>query len=75
MLQNIGTIDKHGMQGTAFPNERAPKVVKSQEPVKASPVFDAWLQAYSKRLEEACLRPDPRPASIANAVDKQTRPD
>ena len=75
MLQNISTIDKRGIQGTAFPTERAPMVVKSQQPVKVSPAFEAWLQAYSKRLEEACRRADSRPASTANAADNQTRLD
>ena len=67
MLWNIGTIGRHEMQRTAFPNERAPKLVKSQELVKASPAFDAWLQAYRKRLEEACQPANSRPASPENA--------
>ena len=65
MLWNIGTIDRHGMQRTA--NEMAPELVKSQELAKASPAFDAWLQAYRKRLEEACQRAKSLPASLANA--------
>ena len=67
MLWNIGTIGRHGMQRTAFPNERAAKLVKSQELAKASPAFDAWLQAYRKHLAEDCQCANYRPASPANA--------
>jgi hypothetical protein len=67
MLWNIGTIGRHGMQRTAFPNERTAKHVKSQELAKASPAFDAWLQAYRKHLAEACQCANYRPASPANA--------
>jgi hypothetical protein len=63
----IGTIGRHGMQRTAFPNAREPKLVKSQELAKASPAFDAWLDAYRERLEEACQRANPRPAIARNA--------
>jgi hypothetical protein len=67
MLWNIGTIGRHGMQRSAFPNESASKLVKSQELAKASPAFDAWLQAYRKHLGEACQRANSLPASPANA--------
>jgi hypothetical protein len=67
MFWNISMLGGHGMQRMAFPNEWAPKVVKSQEPAKASPAFDAWLQAYRKRLEEACQRAGCRPVLPANA--------
>jgi len=67
MLWNIGTVGRHGMQRTAFPNESAAKLVKSQELAKASPAFDAWLQAYRKHLSEACQRVNYRPAAPANA--------
>ena len=63
----IGTIGRHGMQRTAFPNASEPKLVKSQELAKASPAFDARLHVYRKRLEEACQRANSRPASPANA--------
>jgi hypothetical protein len=69
MLWNIGTIGRHGMQQTALPNERAPKLMKSEELAKASPAFHAWLQAYRKRLEEAYQRANSLPASPANAND------
>jgi hypothetical protein len=67
MLWNTGTIDRHGMRRTAFPDERAPEFVKSQELGKASPAFDAWLQAYRKRLEEACRRANSGSAPLANS--------
>jgi hypothetical protein len=67
MLWNIGTIGRHGMQRTAFPNESAPTLVKSQELAKASPAFDAWLEAYRKHLGEACQRANSLHASPANA--------
>jgi hypothetical protein len=67
MLWNIATIGRHGIERTAFPNERAPKLVKSQELAQASPAFAAWLQAYRKHLSEACQRANYRPASTANA--------
>lgn len=61
MLWNISTIDRQERQGTSFPNEQ-PKVVKPQELAQASPAFDAWLQAYRRRLEQACMRTDSRTA-------------
>jgi hypothetical protein len=67
MFWNIGTIGRHGMQRTAFPNERAAKLVKSQELGKASPAFEAWLQAYREHLAEDCQCANYRPASPANA--------
>jgi hypothetical protein len=67
MFWNIGAIGRHGMQRTAFPNESAPKLVKSQELAKASPAFDAWLQAYRKHLGEVSQRTNSLRASPANA--------
>ena len=68
MFWNSGKMGRRGMQGTAFPSESAQKLVKSQELAsKTSPAFDAWLQAYRKRLEEACRRPNSLPGSHANA--------
>lgn len=67
MLWNVGTIVRQEMQGAAVPIEGAPSVVKSRELAMGSPAFDAWLQAYRKRLEEACQRAHSRPASPANA--------
>ena len=66
MLWNVGTIVRQEMQGAAVPIEGAPSVVKSHELAMGSPAFDAWLQAYRKRLEEACQRAHSRPASPAN---------
>jgi hypothetical protein len=63
----IDGIGRHEMQPTAFPNGRAPKVVKSPELAKASPVFDAWLEAYRQHLEEACRPANSQSASAANA--------
>jgi hypothetical protein len=56
MLWNVSKIGRRGEERTAVPHERAPEVVKSQEAAKTSPAFDAWLQAYRRRLEEACQR-------------------
>jgi hypothetical protein len=67
MFWNIGAIGRHGMQRTAFPNESAPKLVKSQELAEGSPAFDAWLQAYRKHLGEACQRANSLRVSPANA--------
>jgi hypothetical protein len=66
MFWNIVWIGRHGMQPPAFPNERAPTLVKPQELPKTSPAFDAWLQAYRKHLEEACQPANSRPAKAAN---------
>ncbi len=68
MLWNfIGGIGRHGMQQTALPEAREPKLVEGSELANASPAFDAWLQAYRERLEEFRQRADLRPASAANA--------
>ena len=62
MLWNIGTIDTQGARGTSLSNENGPKAVQAEEFATASPAFDAWLQTYRKRLEEACKRADSRSA-------------
>lgn len=63
----IGTSGRRGIAEPALPGSSEPGLVNSHELPKTSPAFDAWLQAYRKRLAEACERANARPASPANA--------
>ena len=68
MLRNfLGTIGRPRTQRSALRNGSEPEPLNSPMIAKASPAFDQWLQAYRKRLEEACQRTNSGRVSHANA--------
>ena len=62
MLRNfIGTIGRQWAQPSR-PTTTGP--VTSEQLAGVSPAFEAWLQAYRRRLEEGCERASSRAVSV-----------
>ena len=68
MLWNfMGVGRRHEMRRNVFGNAIEPELTKSPEPTDGATAFDAWLQAYRKRLEDVCRQAGSRHVPAVNA--------
>jgi hypothetical protein len=49
----------NGRAGSGFMSRNSTAIFNTERPENVSPVFEAWLQAYRTRLEQACIDPSP----------------
>jgi hypothetical protein len=65
----IGIMGRTSAQQSALTNVTTPWAVDTKGSANVSPTFEAWLQAYRRRLEQACAGPNARHISGKSAVD------
>jgi hypothetical protein len=66
----IGIIGRTSAQSSALTNVTTPWPVGNEVRANVSPTFEVWLQAYRRRLEQACAGPNARHISAGkSAVD------
>jgi hypothetical protein len=56
----FGIMGRTSAQGSALTNVTTPWAVDTEVRANVSPTFEAWLQAYRRRLEQACAGPNAR---------------
>ena len=64
----IGIMGRTSAQRSALTNVATPWAVDTEVRANVSPTFEAWLQAYRRRLEQACAGPNATHMSAGKSV-------
>jgi len=64
----IGIMGRTSAQRSALTNVTTPWAVGTEVRANVSPTFEAWLQAYRRRLEQACAGPNARHISAEKSA-------
>jgi len=64
----IGIMGRTSAQRSALTNVTTPWAVGTEVRANVSPSFEAWLQAYRRRLEQACAGPNARHISAEKSA-------
>src|SRR5215472_7467811 len=60
----IGIMGRTSAERSALTNVTTPWAVDTEVRANVSPTFEAWLQAYRRRFEQACEGPNAKHISV-----------